>query len=168
MRPHTERLVDQFPTVAAGLSGEARIDSDHSMSSIFSFGFKDVEERAPGGVQDGFGQMMIFHHRINIEVLNGDLLILLAVRFGYFEVEITALPLDLQMGMRRTPCCLLAPLRAGLRLHTWRCLRLRVFWLVRKNRGFATVLPSESARKTFKPTSMPIAGCEQKAGAWSL
>jgi len=114
MRPHTERLVNQFPTVAAGLSGEARIDSDHSMSSILSFGFKDVEERAPGGVQDGFGQMMIFHHRINIEVLNGNLLILLAVRFGYFEVEITALPLDLQMSVRRTPCSLLAPSRAWL------------------------------------------------------
>jgi len=87
MRPHTERLVNQFPTVAAGLSGEARIDSDHSMSSILSFGFKDIEERAPGGVQDGFGQMMIFHHRINIEVLNGNLLILLAVRFGHFEAS---------------------------------------------------------------------------------
>ena len=54
MRPYTERLVNQFPTVAACLGGEARIDSDHSMSSILSFGFKDVEERAPGGVQDGF------------------------------------------------------------------------------------------------------------------
>ena len=114
MCTHTEGPLHPFPTVAARLSGEARVDSDHSMSSILSFGFKDVEERAPGGVQDGFRQMTIFHHPINVEVLNGNLVILLAVRFGHFEVEITALSLDLQMSVRRTPCRLLAPLRALL------------------------------------------------------
>ncbi len=114
MRTHTEGLLNQFPTVAACLCGEARIDSDHSMSSVLSFGFKDVEERAPTGVHDGFRQMMIFHHPIDVEVLNSNMVILLGVLFGHFEVEITALPLDLQMGLRRTTCGLLAPFRAFL------------------------------------------------------
>lgn len=85
------------------------------MSSTCSLGFKDVEERAPGGVGDGFGKVMVFHHAGNRQVLNGNQVILLGVLPGRFKMEITSLPCDLEMGQGRATSSLassLASLRA--------------------------------------------------------
>ncbi len=69
------------------------------MSSTLSLGSQDIEERAPGGVHDGFRQMMVLHHPINIQVLNGNMLILFSILFGDLEMKVTTLPLDLQVGV---------------------------------------------------------------------
>ncbi len=60
MGTHRERFLDDFSTPVAFLAGESRINSHDLMSSIRSFGFKDVKKRAPTGITDGFGQMLIF------------------------------------------------------------------------------------------------------------
>jgi len=65
MGSHTQRLLNECATVATGLCGEAWIHSDDLMSSTRSLGFKYVEERAPGGIHDGFGQVMVFHHMVD-------------------------------------------------------------------------------------------------------
>src|SRR6266567_3983388 len=49
MRTYRQRLLHYLATFETLLRGEARVHSDDLMSSVCSFGFKDVEERAPGG-----------------------------------------------------------------------------------------------------------------------
>ncbi len=99
MRPDRKRLLDDLPTPRAFLRGVAGVHSDHLMTSSLSLIFKDVEERAPGGVHDTFCQMMVFDHAVDIEVLDSDMMVLLGVLCSSLEMEITALPLDLQMGL---------------------------------------------------------------------
>ncbi len=103
MGTNAQALLNTFATVATGLCGGARIDSDHLMSSIFSFGFKDVEKRAPGGVHDAFRQAMVFDHPCDMQILNRNAMISFGVRFGGLEVEIAALPSDLEMGLGHVP-----------------------------------------------------------------
>jgi len=47
--------------------------------------------------------MMVFHHPINVEVLDSDMPIVLSIVRSHLVVEITALALDLQMRLRCTP-----------------------------------------------------------------
>ena len=105
MGTNAQALLNTFATVATALCGGARIDSDHVMSSIFSFGFKDVEKRAPGGVHDAFRQVMVFDHPRDLQVLNRNAMISFGVRFGGLEMEIAALPSDLEMGLGCVPSC---------------------------------------------------------------
>src|SRR4249919_6281 len=95
MGPHRERFLHDFSTLVALLAGKARIDSHDLMSSICSFGFKDVKKRAPTGITDGFGQMLIFEHATDVQVLHGNPAIAGGILFGRFEMEITALTRNL-------------------------------------------------------------------------
>ena len=103
MCTHTEGLLHPFPTVAARLSGEARVDSDHLMSSILSLGFKDVEERAPTGVQDGFRQMTILDHVGDSQSFHHNTLIAFGISFSRLEMMIATLAIDLQMVLATVP-----------------------------------------------------------------
>src|SRR2546427_9868513 len=98
MGTHRERFLHDFATLVAFLAGEARIDWHDLRSSICSFGFKDGEKRAPTGITDGFGKMVIFHHATDVQVLNDDMVIMSSVRLGRLEAKITALTRNLEMG----------------------------------------------------------------------
>ncbi len=121
MRTNTQTLLDEFATLAALLRGEVRIHANHLMSSLFSFGFKDVEKGTPRGIHDGLRKMMVLDHIRDVKVLNGNMMVLLGVVFGRLKVEITALTIDLQMGLGHEPCgdtaamtALLAPTQGTL------------------------------------------------------
>ncbi len=94
-----QTLLHNLATSIALLRGEARVYSYHLMSSVSSFGFKDIEKRTPGGVHDGFRQVMVLHHGEDSQVLNGNTLIGLGVPLGNFEMMISALATDLQMRL---------------------------------------------------------------------
>ena len=102
MSANRQRLLHKFATLVTCLSGEAGIDSYHLMTSSFSLIFKDGEEGTPTGVHDGFGQMMIFHHIGDLKVFDRNMVIAFSVLLGRLEVEVSALPRYLEMGLRRT------------------------------------------------------------------
>ena len=101
MGTHRERFLYDLATFEALLRGKVRVHSNHLMTSSCSLLFKDVEECAPTGVHDALCQGMVLYHVEHVKLLNGDYLVLFGVRFGRFEMEITALPRDLEMGLRR-------------------------------------------------------------------
>src|SRR6266566_719275 len=102
MRTDAQRLLDNLPTPIAFLRGVAGVHSDHLMSSTLSLGSEDVEECTPGGVYDAFCQMVIFDHAIDIEVLDGNMMVLFGVLFSDLVVKITSLSLDLEVRLCRT------------------------------------------------------------------
>src|SRR5712691_1291747 len=114
MGTHRKRLLDHLTTAKALLRGVAGVHSNHLMSGACSLGSENVEERTPGGVHDAFSEIMILNHRVDGEFLDGDELIVLSVGFGRLEVEVTALPLDLQVGLRGALRGLTTALRAFL------------------------------------------------------
>ncbi len=101
MSANTQRLLNQLPTVATCLCREARVDSDDLMTSSCSLLFKNVEERAPTGVQNALSKFMVFQHIVDRELLDSNMLIVRAVLQSHFVVEITALPGNLEMGLSR-------------------------------------------------------------------
>ncbi len=103
MRPHRKRLLDNLTTPIAFLRAVAGVHSNDLMPSTLSLGREDIEERTPGGVHDAFCEMVVFHHAIDVQLLDGNMVILFCVVFGDLEMEITALPLDLQMGLCGAP-----------------------------------------------------------------
>ncbi len=111
MRPDTQRLLHNLPTLIAFLRGVAGVHSNDLMSSTLSLGSENIEERAPGGVHDAFREMMVFDHPTDGQVLNGNMMELFGVLFSDLVVEITALALDLQMRVCRTLGSLAASLR---------------------------------------------------------
>jgi hypothetical protein len=96
-----KRLLDPLTTPRAFLRGVAGVHSNDLMSSTFSLGSENSEERASGGVHDALCEMVVFDHAINVQVFNGNMLILFRVVCSDLEMKITALPFDLQMGLRR-------------------------------------------------------------------
>ena len=102
MRTHGKRLLDHLPTPIAFLRGVAGVHSNDLMSGTFSLGSENIKERAPGGVHDALCEMVVFHHPINVQVLDGDMLILVSILFGDLEMKVPPLPFDLQMRLSRT------------------------------------------------------------------
>ncbi len=102
MRPHRKRLLDHLPTPIAFLRGIAGVHANDLMSSTFSLNFKDIEERAPGGVHDAFCEMVVFDHAIDIQLLDGEMMMVLSILPGYLIVKITPLALDLEMSLCST------------------------------------------------------------------
>jgi hypothetical protein len=69
------------------------------MTSSFSLIFQNVEESTPRGVHDTFRQMRVLHHVVNIQFLNGNHLVLFSIGLCGFEMKITTLTFDFQMGL---------------------------------------------------------------------
>ena len=163
MRANRERLLHKLPTVAACLRGIAGVHSDDLMSSTCSLGFKDVEELTPARVHDGLGKVMVLHHSGDLKVFHRDMVIGLSVLLGDFEMVIVALALDLQMRLGGFAVAITALLAAAHRtlFASERSLRCPIIaWVVYG-------MPSESAKKDFSPTSMPISACWQVLGRCS-
>ncbi len=97
MRTDTEGLGNKLPTVTACLCREAWVHSDHLMTSSLSLIFKDSEKRTPTGIADGFCEMVVLDHPTDIKVFNHDMVIVIAILLSRLEMEVTALPLDLEM-----------------------------------------------------------------------
>src|SRR5436189_3373244 len=62
MSTYRQTLLHDLTACVAVLRGEARIDSDHSMTSSSSPLFKDIEKCAPTGFKDALCQGMISDH----------------------------------------------------------------------------------------------------------
>jgi hypothetical protein len=98
---YRQTLVHDLTACVAFLRGEARIDSYHLMTSSSSLLFKEIEKCAPTGIKDALCQRMILNHVENTQFLNSDDLIAFCIRLCRLIVKITALPFDLEMGLRR-------------------------------------------------------------------
>lgn len=114
MSANRERFLHQFATVEAFLSGEAWVDSDHLMSGTCSLDFKYIEKRTPTRIHDALSKGMKVNHASNIQIFHTDVVILLGVRLCDLEVEVSPLPLDLQVCQGHTTCGLAASLAALL------------------------------------------------------
>jgi hypothetical protein len=110
MRTDAQRLLDDLTTPIAFLRGVAGVHSDHLMPSTCSLGFKDIEERAPRGIHDAFCEMMVLDHAVNVQLLNGNMLIGLGILLGNLIVKVPALPLDLEVSLCGAPCSFPSPL----------------------------------------------------------
>jgi len=158
MRTDRKRLLDDLPTPRACLRGVAGVHSDDLMSSTLSLGSENIEERAPGGVHDAFCEMMVFHHPIEVQVLDGNMLILFSILFGDLEMKVPPLALDLEMRLCRT----LGSLTAAFTTDLSACKRA----LLTAERGLALaivawVLNSMSFRvrqERFQPNVNPDIG----------
>ena len=95
MRPHTEAFLDVLATPAALLRGIARRDSNHLMASSLSLVAQDVKKRAPTGVVNTLGEMVIAHHPYHVQVLYAEAAVPLSIPLGGLEVEVAALATDL-------------------------------------------------------------------------
>src|SRR5436305_972134 len=73
------------------------------MSSTFSLGSEDSEKRAPTGVTNRFSERVVFDHPVNVQIFDTNLLVVFRIGLSGFEMEIPALPFDLQMGLCATP-----------------------------------------------------------------
>ena len=72
MSTYRQALVHDLTACVSFLRGEARIDSDHSMTSSSSLLFKDIEKCAPTGVKDALCQGMILDHVEKLSILNSN------------------------------------------------------------------------------------------------
>src|SRR5215472_965604 len=97
MRPHTEAFLDVLATPAALLRGIARRDSNHLMAGSLSLVAQDVKKRAPTGVVNTLGEMVIAHHPYHVQVLYAEAAVPLSIPLGGLEVEVAALATDLQV-----------------------------------------------------------------------
>ncbi len=101
MGTHRQTLLHDLSTLVACLRGEVRVDSYHLVTGSLSLILKNSEKRAPTGVHDGFGKLMVLHHSGDSQVFNDNALIGLSIRLGRLKVMVTTLTVDLEMGL----CC---------------------------------------------------------------
>ena len=97
MGSHTEGLLNKLPALATCLCGEARVDSYDLMSSVLSFGLKDIEKCAPTGVYDALGKVMVLDHITDSQIFHHNALIAFSIGFSRLEMMVTTLPIDLQV-----------------------------------------------------------------------
>ena len=114
MRTNTEGLGNKLPTVTACLCGIAGVHSNDLMTSSCSLLFKDVEECAPTGIQNGFRQVMILDHIRDGKVLNRNAPVAKSIGLSCLKVMIAPLPVDLQVRLGNILRCLAKPLAAFL------------------------------------------------------
>src|SRR5487761_2513938 len=97
MGAHAQTLLNVLATPAALLGGEARGNSYHHMTGSFSLIREDVEKRAPTGVVNALGEVIVACHARHVQVFDTDAPIALSIVLGGLEVEVTPLAADLEM-----------------------------------------------------------------------
>src|SRR6202165_226829 len=152
MSTYRQTLFHDLTALVAFLRGEARIDSYHLMTSSFSLLFKDIEKCAPTGIQDALCQGMILHHVENTQFLNSDDLIAFCIRLCRLRVKITALPLALEMGLRRAASSLAPSVTALFTPGNWASLALKVFRGGRREAGVPSRLALAVRKKGLAPS----------------
>jgi hypothetical protein len=101
MGTHRQTFLYDLPTRETLLGSEARVDSNDLMTSSLSLIFKNSEKRAPTCVHDALCQMMVFDHAVDIQVLNGNVMILVGVLFSRLEMEVSTLTGNLEVSFGR-------------------------------------------------------------------
>ncbi len=114
MSTDTERLLHDLSAPVAQLRGITGVHSDHTMTSSFSLISEDIEECAPTGIHDALCKGTVLHHVENLQLLYRNRMILLCVLLGRLVMEVTTLPFDLEMGLRRAARCFAVSFRAFL------------------------------------------------------
>ncbi len=103
MGTHRQTLLYDFPTLVTFLAGETRVYSNDLMTSSCSLIFKDSEEVSPRGIENAPGQMVILYHVGDLKVFHSNVVIPLRIPFRGLEMVISALPIDLQVGLGDVP-----------------------------------------------------------------
>lgn len=114
MCTNTQGLVNKPSTGATYLCGKAGVHSNHLMSSVCSSGFKDREELTPTSITNRFGKVVVLHQIGDLQVLYRNAVVGLRIVFRHFEMEVSALTADLEMGLCRALGSLTAPVRPFL------------------------------------------------------
>ncbi len=100
MGSHAQRLLHNLTTLVAFLRGETRIHSDYLVSGTCSLNLKNVEKRAPTGVYDALGKVMVLDHIGDLKVFYRNTVIAFSIRLRCLKVMVTTLPIDLQVCLR--------------------------------------------------------------------
>ena len=79
--------MDNFTTMETFLTGETGVHSNDLMCSTRSLNGENIEECAPTGVHDRFGEMMVFHHIGDDKIFYNNTLISLSIGLGRFEIR---------------------------------------------------------------------------------
>ena len=110
MGSYRKTLLDDFSTLMTFLAGETRVHSYDLMPGTCSLCSENIEEGAPTGIHDGFGEMLIFHHVPDSQVFNSNVMIAFGIGLGCLEMVISPLSLDLEMSF----CHVLGSLSASM------------------------------------------------------
>lgn len=108
-----------------------RVHSDDLMPGTFSLCAKNIEKRTPLASMNGFRHLVVFHHLRDLKVFNYDVKIPFSRGLGSFEMVITPLTVDLEMGLSNVTSGLLSAIAsllatAQLALFTPTCSLLRL------------------------------------------
>ena len=98
------------------------------MTGSLSLLREDVEKRAPTGVMNALGEMMVLHHPSDVQVFHTDTAVPLGIVLGGLEVEVAALATDFQMLAGDFSVGFAAAVAAFVRRLTVRCAWARRFW----------------------------------------
>ncbi len=99
MGTHRQRLLYDLAAFVTLLACEMGVHSNHLMTSSCSLIGENIEKRAPGGVHDGLGEMMVLDHVGDSQVLNGNVPVALGIGLGRLEMMVPPLPVDFQMRL---------------------------------------------------------------------
>ncbi len=99
MGTHRKTLLDDFSTLMTFLAGETPGRSNDFMPSTCSLGTEYIEERAPTGIHDGFGEMMVLYHITDSQVFYHNAMIAFGIGLGCLEMMISPLSIDFQMRL---------------------------------------------------------------------
>jgi hypothetical protein len=141
MGTHAQAFLDVLTTSTTFLRGIARRDSDDLMTSSLSLIVKDTEKRAPTGVVNALGEMVVLHHARHVQVFDTNATVALYVLLSRLEMEIAALATDFQMHARDFAVRFAAAM-ASLLATTYGALRMRE----------ALLPPAIVARILYHPT----------------
>lgn len=108
MSPDRQRLLNDLTAVEASLRSEVRRHYHNPYSSFFRFENEYLLKGRPTRVRDGFGEMVVFEHVLDSQILDGDKGVSINVLPGCLVSVIPALAGDLEMLLRRIACRLLA------------------------------------------------------------
>ncbi len=109
MGTNRQGLLDKLTALETRLRSELGIDSNDLMSSTCSLGREDVEKLSPPSIANLFGEMMVLDHIGDLQLLYHDMSRGPCILFCDLEMEITALPLDLEMSVGRATSSFAAP-----------------------------------------------------------
>ena len=99
MRTNTQGLLDNFTAVVTLLGGETRIDPNNCVTGTLSPGTQDIEKLAPTCVVNALGQMMVFHHSGDDQIFYNNMVKMLGIGPGNFEMMISALTVHFEMSL---------------------------------------------------------------------
>ena len=99
MRSDRQRFLHMLATLGAFLGGEVRINSDDLTASTCSLVGQDGQKRTPASIQDALRQPTP-GQRPDVQIFHNNGLVRIRIPFRNFEMKVSPLALDLQMGLR--------------------------------------------------------------------